>query len=224
MNFVPLNKSSLLQEILPDAAHPYTPTPKPTCPGETFNVIYMFTGTGDRRGLQWSLTVDSHGNLYGTTPLGGSLQNCFGDTCGVVFKLSLKGSHWVYSPLYEFENQDDGGQATGPVTLDRLGQVYGPGSIYGGDGLVFDSAPGASRPISVITPWKQTVLHAFPDPNDANPFGRLVFDAAGNLYGANYGNYTPGTIFKLTPNGKCRMKAFCMHFREGWMAQVRSTV
>jgi uncharacterized repeat protein (TIGR03803 family) len=49
-----------------------------------------------------------------------------------------------------------------------------------------------------------TVLHSFTDSDGANPFGGLVTDAAGNLYGTTEsgGAYHSGTLFKLDTAGR----------------------
>src|SRR3984885_1744209 len=57
---------------------------------------------------------------------------------------------------------------------------------------------------------KLKVLHTFHGPNGADPFGQLVRDQAGDLYGTTegggkgtcYSGYTCGTAFKLDKAGK----------------------
>ena len=57
---------------------------------------------------------------------------------------------------------------------------------------------------------KFKVLHTFHGPNGSDPFGKLVRDQAGNLYGTTegggkgmcYSGYTCGTAFKLDKTGK----------------------
>jgi hypothetical protein len=57
--------------------------------------------------------------------------------------------------------------------------------------------PAAAAPAS-----QYKVLHRFTGPDGSHPFGGLVFDAAGNLYGTTKdgGSLSAGTAFKLTPN------------------------
>ena len=56
-------------------------------------VLYTFTGGVDGGGPDGGLTMDSHGDLYGTTVVGGNLHDCIpagggpGYGCGVVFKI-----------------------------------------------------------------------------------------------------------------------------------------
>jgi len=52
--------------------------------------------------------------------------------------------------------------------------------------------------------WTETVLYSFTGGTDgANPYAGLIFDQAGNLYGAtgNAGADNGGTVFELTPSG-----------------------
>jgi len=62
----------------------------------------------------------------------------------------------------------------------------------------------AARPASAGSQYK--LIHRFNERNGAYPAAGLIFDAAGNLYGTTAfgGNYTGGTVFRLTPgkNGK----------------------
>ena len=62
--------------------------------------------------------------------------------------------------------------------------------------MVFQLTPGQ--------PWTFTPLYSFNSINgrgEYGPYGRLVFDSAGNLYGTTYadGAYGLGSVFKLTP-------------------------
>ena len=50
--------------------------------------------------------------------------------------------------------------------------------------------------------WTEKVLHSFNRRHGrGGPFGTLIFDAAGNLYGTTLygGTYGYGTVFELTP-------------------------
>jgi len=97
-------------------------------------VLHNFTGGSDG----WlpfggGLVRDSAGNLYGTTPQGGS--NDF----GVVFKIDTKGNETI---LHTFSGSD-GKIPYGTLILDKAGNLYGTtyqGGAYGG-GVVFKIAP-----------------------------------------------------------------------------------
>ncbi len=52
-------------------------------------VLYTFVPQGSSGyGPEAGITMDSAGNLYGTASLGGSLNDCQGEGCGVVFKIT----------------------------------------------------------------------------------------------------------------------------------------
>jgi hypothetical protein len=54
-------------------------------------VLYTFTGGTDGGGPSGGLSMDSAENLYGTTLVGGNLNDCTaggGAGCGVVFKIT----------------------------------------------------------------------------------------------------------------------------------------
>jgi uncharacterized repeat protein (TIGR03803 family) len=82
------------------------------------------------------LALDAAGNLYGTTAAGGT----FCINCGTVFKLTLQGSAWNFSSLYNFSAADDGAQPVGGVIVDSMGNLYGTTSTLGywGFGTVFE--------------------------------------------------------------------------------------
>ena len=73
----------------------------------------------------------------------------------------------------------------------------------------FTAVPTGAGTVYSLSPngdgtWKQTVLYSFTGGADGGnvDYGRLAFDAAGNLYGVTVfaGQYGQGTLFKLTPN------------------------
>ena len=71
------------------------------------------------------LTMDSAGNLYGTTVLDGA----FGQ--GSVFKLTPSAGGWTLTTLHDFTGGADGGQPFGQVSLDANGNLYGTASVGG---------------------------------------------------------------------------------------------
>jgi uncharacterized repeat protein (TIGR03803 family) len=92
-------------------------------------VLYNFTSSQNSDGgIPTSLLLDSSGNFYGTTLLGGPLGSCanIGSTqitgCGTFFKLDSTGHETV---LYNFKGTN--GDGLGPVSLamDSSGNFYG---------------------------------------------------------------------------------------------------
>jgi uncharacterized repeat protein (TIGR03803 family) len=153
-------------------------------------VLHSFTGGADGGFPQYSnLILDQLGDLYGTTTNGGSTACFFG--CGVVFKLSATGEETV---LHSFTGVDGAFPFSGLVR-DAAGIFYGStaaGGPFPADGVVFRLTPAGNL----------DVLHIFSGGLDGGcPFGSLILDRSGNLYGAAT-CVGPGKIFKLSPAGK----------------------
>jgi uncharacterized repeat protein (TIGR03803 family) len=173
----------------------------PAAQAQTFQVIYNFTG-GIGGVYPWaSMTIDKAGNLYGTTELGGA------GGFGMVFKLAPKNSGWIFNPLYSFQGGSDGKSPEAPLTIGPDGSLYGT-TVFGGNdncGIVFNLRPAPTRPASVLTPWRETVLHNLGQSNSdgCNPYAGVTLDQAGNVYGTTaYGGYAGnGIVFELTPAG-----------------------
>lgn len=160
--------------------------------------LYSFKGLDDGFGPGGGLVFDSADNLYGTTPDGGTHSN------GVVFELSPRAHGWQYKVIHQFTGGKDGAVGSlGNLLLDAAGNLYGTTELGGvnGSGTVYELSPTARGP------WKTTVLYDFKGtPDAANPYGGLIFDKAGSLYGTTYfgGGAGMGTVFALVPgpNGK----------------------
>jgi uncharacterized repeat protein (TIGR03803 family) len=150
---------------------------------------------------------DVKGNLYGTTYSGGLVNypDC-GGWCGVAFQMTPNGDGtWTYHVMHRFGSfHGDGCVPYGGLMVDASGNAYGTTTGCGPNhtGTVFKLTPTKDNH------WKETLLYSFPNINTgAAPGGNLVFDKAGNLYGAagsSNCNYTCGLVFKLSPrkNGK----------------------
>ena len=174
----------------------------PTVLAQTFTVLHNFNGRPDGREPIAGVTKDAAGNLYGTTYYGGA------NDVGLVYKLAHRGTGWVLSPLYSFQQgQGAGGYApVGGVTFGSDGNLYGA-TTRGGPhdaGTVYKLSPPATVCRSVLCPWTETPLYQFTDGADGGyPQGTLIFDSAGNLYGTASGGGTGnnGVVFKLTHSG-----------------------
>jgi len=157
---------------------------------QTFTILYSFTGGADGSQPYSSLILDSVGNLYGTTAVGGASGN------GVVFKLDASGKETV---LYTFQGGTDGANPWAGLVRDTAGNLYGTTEAGGTDG--FGTVFKLNK-----TGKKKTVLYNFTGTgNDgAYTFACLVRDAAGTLYGTTYkgGASGDGTVFKLNKAGK----------------------
>lgn len=159
----------------------------------TETTLYNFKGLNDGFGPGGGLVLDSAGNLYGTAPDGGAHSS------GVVFELSPGAHGWRYKVIHQFTGGKDGAIGSlGNLLLDVAGNLYGTTELGGvnGAGGVYELSPTARGP------WKTTVLYDFKGmPDAANPYGGLIFDKAGSLYGTTYfgGTAGMGTVFQLTP-------------------------
>ncbi len=159
-------------------------------------VLHSFNSNGtDGIRPQAGLIFDAAGNLYGTTSTGGTSDG------GTAFELSPgAGGTWTEKVLWSFGSGTDGANPIAGLVLDAAGNLYGT-TYQGGtssSGTVFELTPGAGGT------WTEHVLHNFGTGTDGvGPSARLIFDAAGNLYGTTYvgGTSSSGTAFELTPAG-----------------------
>jgi len=166
---------------------------------QTYTVIYNFTVSGGVLPAA-GLTIDAAGNLYGTTT-----QSSY---YGSVFKLSHRGSGWVFTPLYLFQGGDDGAAPIARVVFGPDGSLYGTTEDGGGlcsgpgCGTVFKLRPPAAACKTALCPWTETVLYRFAgNPDGAVPDSEVVFDAVGNMYGTTLvGGTGGGTVFQMTPS------------------------
>jgi uncharacterized repeat protein (TIGR03803 family) len=149
-------------------------------------VLYSFTGGADGDQPQSDLVLDTAGNIYGTTALGGA------SGYGTIFKVDI---HRKQTVLHSFSGGADGQYPHAGLVQDSAGNLYG---TTGGDdaqtfGTVFKIDPTGN----------ETVLYRFTGGTDgALPMGALIRDSAGNLYGTTYyGGAGYGVVFKLDPNG-----------------------
>jgi len=161
-----------------------------------YTTLYTFTGAGDGGLPLGALLADSKGNLYGTTSGGGE----FGK--GTVFELTppaSAGAPWKQSVLHSFSGADGNGPEAG-LAADSSGALYGTTVAGGAFGLgtVFKLTPGVA--IEVLYSFKG---HGRGLKDGANPYGGVIVDSGGNLYGttAYGGAFSKGAVFKLAPDG-----------------------
>lgn len=181
------------------------------------------------RGSGWTLTP-----LYpmGTSVIvfgpGGKLYGASGGAFGYggLFSLgpppSACGSllcPWTYTQLYSFMGPPNDGAFPGFVELvfDQQGNIYGTtvgggsGSCRGGCGTVYKLSHSNGC-------WSSSVLYSFQGygPHDFSPFGGVVFDQAGSLYGtAQGGPLNAGTVYELTPHNGSWSKSTIFAFDAG---------
>jgi len=162
-------------------------------------VLHSFAGhPGDGANPEAGLVRDAQGNLYGTTLTGGSggPELCSGvGGCGTVFKLDTTSKETV---LYSFTGVPDGEEPDAGLVRDAQGNLYG--TTYNG------GASNLGTVFELDTTGKETVLHSFTGTggDGSEPYGGLVLDAQGNLYGTtSFGGASgDGTVFELDTAGK----------------------
>jgi uncharacterized repeat protein (TIGR03803 family) len=127
------------------------------------------------------LTLDTAGNVYGTTDDGGD----YGD--GTVFTIAHGSS--ALTTIVSFTGAN-GAYPITPLTLDSSGNLYGTtssGGVYG-YGEIFEIPKGSNT---------LSVLYAFTYSGKSSPPSGLTVDAAGNLYGT-FNN----SVFELANGSK----------------------
>jgi uncharacterized repeat protein (TIGR03803 family) len=163
----------------------------------SYHVMHLFAASiYDGQRPYGSLVMDSAGNFYGSTWLGGRYNN------GTIFKFSHASGKWKETILYDFPNCHVGCQADGTLAMYGAGNLYGTadGGMNSCDGLacgvVFKLAPQTNGT------WRYSMLYNFNiTSGGVSPFYGVILDSRGNLYGvtSSFGKYGGGTAFEITP-------------------------
>ncbi len=153
----------------------------------TAKLLHIF-GTSSNDGAfpyAEGVVLDSAGNLYGTTNVGGAYGY------GLVYEL-VPGANgtWTEKILYSFHGGSDGGMLPGStLIIDGAGNLYGVATLYGAKdyGVVYELSPASGGN------WTGKVLYSFPGgAGGSYPTGSLLLDSSGNLYGT-----TNCTVYEL---------------------------
>jgi uncharacterized repeat protein (TIGR03803 family) len=162
--------------------------------GNTWNetLLHSFTNVApDGAYPVAGLSLDSAGNMYGTTQQGGT------HSAGTDFQLKpLKNGKWAYKVIHSSPSNPGGYYPNGGVTQGQNGYYYGT-TYYGGAiynvGTVYRLF--LSRGVWVA----QTVYTFGGDTLGAYPDSTLTVDAAGNLFGTTYqgGDFNLGLVYEL---------------------------
>ena len=183
---------------------------------QTFKTLYHFSPTNQEPALP--LAVGSDGSLFGVTSFGGN------GALGTVFQVSppaVAGGVWTEAVIYNFKGGRDGSNPFGGLAIDKRGNLYGT-TESGGDlkapacasgcGTVFKLTP----PSNPGEPWTKIILHSFTNVSGdgAVPFGRLLVDANGIIYGTTSagGQYGGGIVFRLKKRGSTYVESVLYGF------------
>jgi uncharacterized repeat protein (TIGR03803 family) len=135
------------------------------------------------------LIMDTSGNLYGTTTLGGA------NNVGTVFKISTSGTETM---LHSFgAGSTDGQHPDAGLVMDSAGNLYGT-TLFGG-------ANNVGTVFKISTSGTESTLYSFgaSSTDGKGTYAGLIMDSAGNLYGTTYegGANNKGTVFKISASG-----------------------
>jgi uncharacterized repeat protein (TIGR03803 family) len=145
-------------------------------------VLYRFGDFPDGASPLGGVALDSSGNIYGTTWLGGVFS------LGTVFRLDGSGQETV---LHSFAGASDGANPIGGPVLDKAGNLFGATSAGG---------PHFGILYKIDTADNESVMYSFSGGTDgAYPYAHLLVDAAGNLFGtaSQGGCCGQGTVFEF---------------------------
>jgi hypothetical protein len=171
----------------------------------TVKVLHSFAGGEDGANPNGGLVLDSNGNVYGTTYIGGYEGGQCGTVgCGTTFELkppTIKGGAWTEKILHRFQGSQDGVNPAAGLTFGSNRDLYGTtltGGSGGGGGTVFRLTPPSKKSGT----WKKAILHGFNGTGSGlDAESPVIFDSNGNLYGTTLdsGGTYYGTVFRLRP-------------------------
>jgi len=169
-------------------------------------LLYSFQGGAEAGSVPaGGVVFDKQRNLYGVTSDGGGVYQ--------LAPPAKKDGAWTESVLYVFKGNTEGDGATpeGGLVIDAAGNLYGT-TAYGGTGnckllgilygcgTVYELSP----PAETGGAWTEIILYSFPTAEQGYfPWGDLVFDKAGNLYGATSFGGSKGTTCDAFYGGQC---------------------
>ena len=159
----------------------------------TQKVVHAFTGGDDGSGPGSRVTVDRAGKIYGMTPTGGA------NGLGTIYKIGpLSSGASTFKVIHAFTGGADGSSGSAGRMILRDGRLYGAATTGGssGSGVVFELTPRA------LGGWDFRTIYTFQgQPDGIFPYGALLFDDSGNIYGTTYygGANGIGAVYKLSP-------------------------
>ena len=123
----------------------------------------------------------------------------------VVYKLTPSSNGWTFNALYTFPGGNQAGPPYAGVVFDSHGNLWGTTNAGGLDqcgglplnetcGILFQLTPSGSG-------WTENTVKQFDLPVGGNPYGNLIVDPSGNIYGTNSTNGPNGggSVYQLNP-------------------------
>jgi len=184
---------------------------------DRIRAIYSFEGFSGGESPNSNIVAPTSAPHYpqiiGSTEFGGGSYGL-----GTVYGLTQsKTGTWTEAVLYSMHGSTDGWRPNG---------IAIPGHLDGTEpAFVTSFAGGASGngAIAVLRPnpsgsWTLLSAYSFAGyPDGAAPFGPVVPDQHGNLYGTTYGGglYNEGTVYRLQPNNSNYTESIVYNFQGG---------
>lgn len=167
--------------------------------GWTLTTLHSLAGGSSAR-----VVFGPDGKLYGTTDLRGGTVFSLAPPSTVCKTVSCP---WTLNVLHSFGGNDGWAPGGGDLIFDHAGNVYGT-TAEGGSGVqeyCEEYGCGVAYQLSPSNGgWSETSLYAFYTGSTATPFGGVIPDSSGNLYGTTQtGGLAPGywgTVYQLTPS------------------------
>jgi uncharacterized repeat protein (TIGR03803 family) len=164
----------------------------------TQTVIHAFTGGDDGSGPGARVTVDRSGDVYGMAPTGGA------NGLGTIYKIHQR-PHGTptFNVIHTFTGGADGSTGSAGRMILRHGRLFGAATTGGmyGSGIIFELTP------TDVGEWDLRPVYSFRgQPDGSFPYGAILFDGSGNVYGTTYygGTNGIGAVYKLStrPTGE----------------------
>jgi len=173
-------------------------------------VIHAFTGGDDGSGPGARVTLDPSGNVYGMAPTGGAYGS------GTIYKIHQEhNGTWNLTVIHAFTGGADGATGSAGRMVLRHRRLYGAATAGGtyGSGVVFELRPTGRGG------WNFRTIYSFRgQPDGVFPYGALLFDRVGNIYGTTYygGANGIGSVYQLSPRATGEWNESVLYsFQEG---------
>jgi hypothetical protein len=174
-------------------------SPAPGGKDWTLTSLYDFKSSKVGQFPDSGIVLGPDGAAYGSARLGGT------DDRGTLFRLSETGGAWKGHAIYNFQNDQFGGNPTTLLLPDADGNLFGTiieGGVNGTGGIFEISPPDAGQ-----KQWSMHLIHSMDQfAEGEEPQSPLVADASGALHGtSSLGgsgfNFPEGTVYRLVPQG-----------------------